>query len=85
MQQQSFLHKSWIVIENRSLWRRDFHEPIGYRLRGVWRYAQDTVPIRACLFIIINTLCVLCGVSPSVTTCQNLKKYNKNNASAIHG
>ena len=58
---------------------------VAYRLRGPWRYAQDTVPIRACFSISINRLRVLCGVSPSVTGSQELKKSNKNNVGAVHG
>ena len=80
MHQQSFLHRSWIKVENRPPWRRDFHETTGYRLRGVWWYAQDTVPIRACFFISINRLRVLCGVDGLSTEVSFLKMFNKNSA-----
>ena len=79
MHQQSFLHRSWIKVENRPPWRRDFHETTGYRLRGVWRHAQDTVPIRACFVHIINRLCVLCAVDLSATNGALPKNFNKNN------
>lgn len=78
MHQQSFLHRSWIKVENRPLCRRDFHETIGYRLRGVWRYAQDTVPIRACFARIIKELSVSCSVDLSSTNRFLQKIYNKN-------
>jgi hypothetical protein len=78
MHQQSFLHRSWIKVENRPLCRRDFHETIGYRLRGVWRYAQDTVPIRACLFSIIKGLLVSPAVDGLSTGREKLKIFNKN-------
>lgn len=77
MHKQSFFHKSWIMIENRPLGRGDFQEIVGYRLRGIWRYAQDTAPIRACFLNNPRGLRTLGTVDGLSTVSGIQKKYNK--------
>ena len=78
MHQQAFIHTSSINIENLRFWPCDFQTDIGFRLRGIWRYAQDTVPIRACLFHIIKALSVSRTVDLSSTIRFPVKNINKN-------
>jgi hypothetical protein len=50
----------------------------GCRLRGVWRNAQDTVPIRACFFSKIKRLSILPAVDGLSTVFVFQKIINKN-------
>ena len=61
------------------------HTRVAYRLRGVWRYAQDTVPKRACFLNNPKGLRTLGTVSPLVTVWNSLKIFNKNSEGARHG
>jgi len=56
-----------------------FNTRVTYRLRGVWRYAQDTVPIRACFLNDLKGLRTLGSVDGLSTTLEKSKKHNKNN------
>jgi len=62
-----------------------FNTRVAYRLRGVGRYAQDTVPIRACFLYNTKGLRTLGSVSPSVTVWEVSENLNKNSAGARHG
>ena len=50
----------------------------GCRLRGVWRNAQDTVPIRACFDSKIKRLSILPAVDGLSTVFVFRKTINKN-------
>lgn len=85
MHQQSFVHQSRTIGENLAFLRRGFHKDIGCRRRGIWQYAQDTGPIRACFLNNPKELRTLGTVSPLVTVRNSSKKANKYSVSARHG
>jgi hypothetical protein len=78
MHQQPFLQRSHLLVENRPLWGREYQTDIGFRLRGVWRHAQDTVPIRACFINVIRGLRRLSSVDGLSTNYAHPKICNKN-------
>lgn len=85
MHLQPFLHRSAILVEKCPFWWREFQTYMRFRLRGIWRYAQDTVPIRACFLNNPKGLRTLGTVSPSVTVRESSKNLNKNSVSASDG
>lgn len=85
MRHQTFLKPQCLIVINIAIWLGVFHTRVADRLRGIWGYAQDTVPIRACFFHIISRLCRWSTVSPSVTRASFDNLFNENRGGVLHG
>ena len=85
MRQQNFHNPIDLDDSKHGLGLGVSHARVDYRLRGIWRYAQDTVPIRACFLNNPKGLRTLGTVSPLVTVWNSTKISNKYSVSARHG
>lgn len=77
MRHKTFLKRLRLIVSKLAIWLGVFHTRVAYRLRGVWRYAQDTVPIRACFLNNPKGLRTLGSVDGLSTMAGIPKKYNK--------
>lgn len=78
MHHQNFPKRLRTIVSKSAIWLGVFHTRVAYRLRGVWRYAQDTVPIRACFCNNPKGLRTLGSVDGLSTISEKPKKHNKN-------
>jgi|GEM_PF-5720468 len=85
MHHRNFFNRTRCIASKSANGLGVFHARVDYRLRGVGRYAQDTVPIRACFLNDPKGLRTLGTVSPLVTVWNSSKKANKYSESARHG
>lgn len=85
MRQKIFLNPINLNVSKHGLGLGVSHTRVAYRLRGVWRYAQDTVPIWACFFNNLKELRTLGSVGPLSTIFKHQKIVNKYSGVANHG
>ena len=78
MRQQIFLKRLYLIVLKLAIWLGVSHTRVAYRLRGIGRNAQDTVPIRACFCNNPKGLRTLGSVDGLSTLAEKPKNRNKN-------